>query len=162
MTENQPVTAPLGKRLLAILYDSLIVFFIIIVAIIILQFLVISIFDVNTVAIPNGENEALGKEIPADSFITYFFKSLWLILSLFYFSYFWTKRGQTPGMKVWNLKVVNANNSHISWYQAVKRYLFAFFGIGLVWVLFNKRNRALQDLLSNTHLISVKNVAPKQ
>lgn len=162
MSKTEFVPAPLLKRFLAILYDSLIAFFIIILAIIILQFLVISIFDINTVAIPNGQNEALGKEIPADSFLTYFFKSLWLILSLFYFSYFWVKRGQTPGMKVWKLRVINADNENISVYQAVKRYLFAFFGLGLIWALFNKRHRALQDILSNTHLVSVSNVASKQ
>jgi len=153
--------APFGSRLLAILYDSLIVFFIIIFSIIILQFFVISVFDINTVAIPTGTDDTAGKEIPADSFVTYFFKSLWLILSLLYFSYFWTKRGQTPGMKVWKLKVVRENDKHISWYQAMKRYLFAFFGLGLIWVIFNKKHSALQDILSSTHLISIKNDSSK-
>lgn len=161
MSESVFPPAPFGKRLLAIFYDCLIVFFIIIFSIIILQFFVISAFDINTVAIPTGTDDSAGKEIPADSFMTYFFKSLWLIISLLYFSYFWTKRGQTPGMKVWKLKVVRENDININWYQAVKRYLFAFFGLGLVWAIFNKKHLALQDILSSTQLISIKNDASK-
>lgn len=161
MSESVFPTAPFGKRLLAILYDILIVFFIIIFSIIILQFLVISAFDINTVAIPTGTDDTAGKEIPADSVMTYFFKSLWLIISLLYFSYFWTKRGQTPGMQVWKLKVVRDNDKNIRWYQAIKRYLFAFFGLGLVWIIFNKKRLTLQDVLSGTLIVSIKNDASK-
>jgi len=159
MNESQslPTNATFGKRLLAILYDSLIVFFIIIITIIILQFIAIAALDINTVAIPNGENQEIGKEIPADSSINYFFESLWLILSLSYFAYFWTKRGQTPGMKVWKIKVIQNNGKNITWYQAVKRYLFAFFGVGLLVIIMNKKRLALQDILSHSQLVSLRN-----
>ncbi len=136
MSANQP--AKLGSRLLAILYDILIVFLIIVITIIVIQFIV-------------GQ----GKEIPADHIIHTILKNFWILLSFLYFGYFWTKRGQTPGMKVWKVKVINPNGGLISWLQALKRYVAALFGIGLLFVIFNRDRLALQDKISGTSLIRV-------
>ena len=125
----------LGTRLLAILYDTLIVFFIIVVSIIVIQLIL-------------GQ----GKEIPADSIIHKILESFWFIISFLYFGYFWTKRGQTPGMKVWKIAVVNRNRDQVSWKQATMRYFFALFGLGLLWSIFDKNKLPLQDRLSHTKL----------
>lgn len=125
----------LGTRLLAILYDTLIVFFIIVFSIIVIQLIL-------------GQ----GKAIPADSIIHKILQSFWFILSFLYFGYYWTKRGQTPGMKVWKIAVVNWHHDQVTWKQAAMRYVFALFGLGLFWSIFDKNRLALQDKLSHTKL----------
>jgi len=139
MNNQQP--ARLGKRLLAILYDSLIVFFIIVVVLIVIQFVI-------------GQ----GKEIPADSLINNVLKSFWLILSFLYFGHYWTKRGQTPGMRVWKVKVVDHNGALINWTQSASRYVFALFGFGLLWMIIDKEHLALQDRISKTRLINSESI----
>ena len=146
--------ATLGKRLLAILYDVLIVFLIIVLVSLITQQIIIQsgLIELEQVAISNIESVFV---IPADSIASLILKSLWIILSFLYFAYFWTKRGQTPGMKVWKIKVVNHNGALISWPQALIRYITSVFGIGLIASFFNKNRSALQDMLSNTKLVKV-------
>lgn len=128
--------ARLGKRLLAILYDSLIVFFIIVVVLIIVQLII-------------GQ----GKEIPAESVVNHVLKSFWLIISFLYFGHYWTKRGQTPGMRVWKIKAISHNGSLMNWTQSASRYVFSLFGFGLLWMIVDKEHLALQDRMSKTRLI---------
>ena len=144
--------ATLGKRLLAILYDILIVFLITVVVSLVSQQIIIQsgIIELEQVPISAGESVFV---IPADSIANLFLKSLWLILSFLYFGYYWTQKGQTPGMKVWKVKVVNRDGVLISWTQSLLRYLTAFFGLGLLWSLFNKKRNATQDILSKSVLI---------
>jgi uncharacterized RDD family membrane protein YckC len=146
--------ATLGKRLLAILYDVLIVFLFILVISLITQQIIIQSGLIELEQVPISETESVFV-IPADSIANAILKSLWLILSFLYFGYYWTKRGQTPGMKVWKLKVVNHDGTLISWIQAILRYLSAFFGFGLLWSIFNNKHRATQDVLSKSVIIKV-------
>ncbi len=137
---SSPASAPatIRSRLLSIFYDSLIVFFIIVIMIIVIQLIV-------------GQ----GKEIPAEHIIHKILKSFWLFISFLYFGYFWTKRGQTPGMSVWKIKVVNKHNELISWSESLIRYITALFGLGLLLIPFNKPRQAIQDIMSKTTLIKV-------
>jgi len=146
--------ATIRSRLLSIFYDSLIVFFIIIISTLIIQQIIISsgLFTLQQIQI--SETEVINT-IPSDSPTNLFLKSLWLILSFLYFAYFWTKHGQTPGMKVWKIKVVNYNNALISWPESLIRYVTALFGLGLLLIPFNKPRQAIQDILSKTSLIKV-------
>lgn len=148
--------ASLGKRLLAIFYDLLILFFIIVIVTFAIQQLIIQLelITLNQVQISAEETIAV---IPPDSVLNLALKNLWVIISLFYFGHFWTKRGQTPGMKVWKIKAVTQENSLLSWGQSLKRYVFALLGLGLIWIVFDKNNLALQDRLSNTKLITITN-----
>ena len=144
--------ATLGKRLLAILYDVLIVFLITVVVSLITQQIIIQsgLIELEQVPISAGEFVFV---IPADSISNLFLKSLWILLSFIYFAFFWTTRGQTPGMKVWKVRVISHDGTQISWIQALLRYLTAFFGLGLLWSLFNKKRNTTQDILSKSVLI---------
>jgi len=130
--------ARLRNRILAIIYDSLIAFFITVIIIMILQFAI-----------------SQGKEISADSYIMLALKNFWVLISFFYFGYYWTKRGQTPGMKVWKIKAITNEGGLMTWGGALKRYVFALLGIGLLWIIIDKDRLALQDKLSGTRLINV-------
>ena len=140
-TSTHKSHVPLGKRLLAIVYDVLIAFLITIITIVVIQLIL-----------------GAGKEIPAGHPVNYVLKLFWGLIPFFYFAYYWTERGQTPGMRVWSIKVVS-NTNHgalITWKQAIYRYLFAIFGFGLIAIFFDKNNLALQDRMSQSHLIKFR------
>lgn len=149
---KNPLAATLLKRLLSILYDVLIIFFITVVLSIIIQQLVISLELVTLEKLKDKTGEIA--IIPASSFISIFLKSLWTLISFGYFAYFWTKNGQTLGMGVWKVKAITHEGSIMSWKNALYRYVFALFGLGLFWMIIDKQGLALQDRFSNTHLIN--------
>ena len=149
----------LGKRLLAIFYDVLILFFVTIIVTLIIQQIIIQLALVPLESVQISATETINM-IPTDSIANFFLKSLWAIVSFFYFYYYWTKRGQTPGMKVWKIKLEpmlgTMNGSSITTLQVIKRYVFAFFGLGIVWMLIDKDKLALQDRISKT---IIKNIS---
>jgi uncharacterized RDD family membrane protein YckC len=51
---------------------------------------------------------------------------LWLVLIfVWFFGFFWTRRGQTLGMQVWKLRVEDEQGKLLAWPLAVRRLLFA-------------------------------------
>ena len=149
------LSASLGKRLLAIIYDVLIIFFITFIITLVIQQILINF---QLVPLEHVQINAQGDKvavIPGDSLVTLFLKSLGFIVSFFYLLYYWTKRGQTPGMRVWKVKVINSNGTIPDSVQAALRFIFAVFGLGLVWIPFNKNHLALQDAMSKTRLIRI-------
>lgn len=81
-----------------------------------------------------------------------------VLLSFFFFGWFWTHGGQTLGMKAWNLYLINPDGRFIDWRTAMIRYCSAVlswsvFGLGFSWILLNQRKLAWHDIISNTQLI---------
>lgn len=148
-----PQVANLGKRLLSIFYDVLILFFVTVLLTILIQQLIINLELVTLEIIKEGKGEIA--IIPPDSILSFILKSLWTLISFFFFGFYWTKRGQTPGMRVWKVKAISHNGQLMNWKSALYRYVFALFGFGLFWIIFDKQKLALQDRFSNTHLIIV-------
>ncbi len=72
---------------------------------------------------------------------------------------FWLKNGQTPGLKAYDIKLVdNTTKQRVSVMQVLIRYittLFAVISIFLLFVpFFNKDKKTFQDILSNTTIIN--------
>jgi len=145
-------SAGLGKRILTIIYDILILFFIIIVVTFIIQQIIIQL-ELTTLEQVQISAEETITVIPADSFVNFALKNLWVVISFFYLGHYWTSGGQTLGMKVWKIKAVTNDGGLMSWGNALKRYVFALLGLGLFWIIIDKENLALQDRMSNTKLI---------
>ena len=82
-----------------------------------------------------------------------------VIVQLAYFPYFWAKSGQTPGMKLANVKVVrDADGGPITAGQAILRLIGfwvsqAVFYIGFIWIFIDKRQRGWFDLIAGTIVI---------
>ncbi len=146
--------AGLGKRILSIFYDALILFFIIIVATFIIQQIIIQLELITLEQVQISAKETI-VVIPTDSILTLILKNLWVVISFFYFGHYWTKRGQTLGMKVWKIKAVTHDGELMMWGQVLKRYVFSLLGLGLFWMIFDKENLPLQDRMSKTKLIKV-------
>ena len=69
-----------------------------------------------------------------------------------FFLFFWTRRGQTLGMLAWRLRVTDGN-APISLRQAHLRMVggilsLACLGLGHLWMLFDRQGRTWPDILS--------------
>ncbi|MEY8251112.1 MAG: RDD family protein, partial [Colwellia sp.] len=71
-----------------------------------------------------------------------------------FFVYFWSKKGQTLGMRAWRLRLQNLDGSLLSKTTAVKRLVPTLLGLGNFWVLFDRKNKlSLQDRITNTEVV---------
>ena len=135
MTDEKP-SASLSRRLAAIFYDSL---------------LIIAIWLITTflfVALLNNGNAVKGPFLQA---------GLYMEACLFY-TYFWRLRGQTLGMQVWKIKVINAHNLTLRWQECFARLFFALvsvsmLGAGFLWMLFDEDKLTWHDRASGTKVI---------
>lgn len=72
----------------------------------------------------------------------------------FFFVWFWSKSGQTLGMKAWRLRVQNHDGTRINKMTGLKRLLPTLLGLGNFAVLFDRKNKlSLQDRLTNTEVV---------
>ncbi|GLS89527.1 RDD family protein [Psychromonas marina] len=69
-----------------------------------------------------------------------------------FYGYFWSKGGQTIGMKAWRLRVQNSDGSNIGFTQALIRMATSAFGLGNLLVLMKNRN-AFQDLWAECEVV---------
>jgi uncharacterized RDD family membrane protein YckC len=74
---------------------------------------------------------------------------------------FWLKNGQTPGLKAYDIKLVdNLTKQRVSVIQVLVRYLTTLFAVVSIFLLFipffNKDKKTFQDILSNTIIINDK------
>ena len=77
-----------------------------------------------------------------------------------FFVYFWSKKGQTLGMRAWRLRVQNQNGSLISKMTGLKRLLPTLLGLGNFTVIFDRKNKlSLQDRLTKTEVVVLTNEA---
>ncbi len=86
---------------------------------------------------------------------------LWLSIGGYFVSC-WIKSGQTLALQAWKLRIVNADNSPLTFKQACVRYVLAtllmlLFGVSLWWALFDKQRLFLHDRLLQTKCVSVLN-----
>jgi len=79
---------------------------------------------------------------------------------------FWTFKGQTPGMKAYDIKVINKNKKNPNIFQSTLRYIFmpiSIFSIfGLLIAFFRKDRQTLHDLLSKTLMIKAEGEVDKK
>jgi uncharacterized RDD family membrane protein YckC len=129
--------APHGERLVAYIFDILILG--------VAYFLALVIFGALSFAAP-----LLGIPLLILSFI---------FLPLVYFPWFWVRGGQTPGMRVFSLYVVrDRDGGTIGWGAAILRLIGYWinglvFYLGYIWILIDKRRRGWHDLIAGTVVI---------
>jgi uncharacterized RDD family membrane protein YckC len=81
------------------------------------------------------------------------------VVDIAYFPYFWKTRGQTPGMRQFQLYVVrDRDGGPISSGQAVMRLIGYWidgvvFYLGFIWILIDSRKRGWHDLIAGTVVI---------
>ena len=81
---------------------------------------------------------------------------LLVLVSLSFFGYFWSKSGQTIGMRAWRMQVRRLDGSLPGFWQSAWRSLCALLGLGNILVLVDIKNkRALQDYLSGCEVVTL-------
>ncbi len=136
------------RRLLALVYDALIVIAILILAGAIGTAVTVAFYGTQAV-IETG----ILTENPV-----YF---SWLLFCWFYYYYYcWSKTGQTLAMKTWRIQLITTNNTEIEMHQALIRFFTALLGLGNITALLPSR-WTLHDSLSKTRVVVLPKAAKK-
>jgi len=140
-----PEAGPI-RRILALVYDLLMV-----VAISLVYVLIVSIGDVAFTSVQVGDAVEVYDQL--------WYRAGFVIVNTLFFVYFWHRAGQTIGMRAWRLKLVDAQTGvPPSLQQCILRCIVAplAIGLGLIgywWCWRDKEGRALQDRLTKTRVI---------
>jgi uncharacterized RDD family membrane protein YckC len=71
-----------------------------------------------------------------------------------YCAMFWQLAGRTPGMAVLGLRVVTVDGRPMGWFVTlVRALLLAYFPIGALWLLVNRRHQAVHDKIVRTTVV---------
>lgn len=75
-----------------------------------------------------------------------------------YFIWYWSHGGQTLAMQTWKIQLTTATGSHPTPARMLLRYALAwpsvvYFGVGLIWALFDRDRQFLHDRLAGTRLV---------
>jgi uncharacterized RDD family membrane protein YckC len=75
-----------------------------------------------------------------------------------FFGWFWTRRGQTLGMRAWRLRVVREDGATRSWSDSLKRMTAALvslapLGFGYFWLWFDRDKLTWHDRWTHTRII---------
>ena len=89
--------------------------------------------------------------------------NLWVIIAFFaweffYYAYFWTASGKTPGMTLLGLQVVGHDGSNVGTQRGLVRTLafplsFLLLGLGFAGILLGRDRRALHDSIAGTAVV---------
>ena len=144
--------AGLTRRLASLMYDGLVVIAFAMLTTVAYLLIIQGFISVGVLSL--GDHEDVSALIQSSPLL-YGLRSVLLVLvSMIFFSYFWTKSGQTIGMRAWRLKVQTPDGQLLSWPKAMVRSLFALLGLGNLLVLVDfKHKRALQDLICGTEVL---------
>ena len=128
-------SAGFGRRLMASLYDWL---------------LVLAIMMVASVPLVAPSNDAISPGNP-------FYRLTLVAITAGFFSGFWSYTGQTLGMRAWRLKLTRTDGSTVSFGQALLRFTCACIsaipcGLGFFWVLFGQERLSWHDRWSDTRI----------
>ena len=111
---SSPAPAGLLRRLGAILSDALVLF---------------GLLALTTLFVFVPVLNAMGKKAMVPSEVGWGLSILYVIsllgVCLGFYGYFWTRSGQTIGMRAWRLSLVTLDGGLLGWKQAVQRWLVA-------------------------------------
>lgn len=132
-------TAPcaLPRRLLILVYDSLVVTALLLLA--------------TALALVAGFDQVTAGK---DPLFTLYLLAVWFL----YLALFWRRGGMTVGMRSWHVIIEREDGQRPGWGQCLLRFLVSFvsaacFGLGFAWSLFDAQKRTWHDLASNTRLV---------
>lgn len=138
-TAQQKPSPSLLRRLVAMVYDALLV--------------VALVFVVNGIALAVA-SQALQKEVLDPVTV----QALTALSVASFFSLFWITNGQTLGMQAWRIKLVDFEGNKPGIIQSLLRCLGACLsagclGLGYLWCIVDRHKRYWHDYISRTELI---------
>jgi uncharacterized RDD family membrane protein YckC len=139
LTRAAPQSAPLLRRLAALAYDAL------------LLGGLLFVFTLALILLRGGR--AIGPD-------TLWYRASLVAVAFAFCAAFWTRGGQTLGMRAWRIRVVALDGRELSWPRAALRFVASWVallpaGLGYWWALFDRERRCWHDRLSGTRVIRV-------
>lgn len=133
-----PVNASLLRRLGAILYDSLLVLAVLMLA------------TIPFIAVRGGDIVE-----PSDNLI---YQVCMLLVTYAFFTFFWCYGGQTLGMRAWRMRLETGDGGVPTFLTASLRFFLAVvsllpLGLGFFWQLWDRDGLTLHDRWSGTRLV---------
>lgn len=142
------------RRFASLVYDTLAIIAFAMLTVVLYLFAIQGLISLDVIALNGAED--VSARIQDSLLLSGIRSSLLVLVGLVFFGYFWTKSGQTIGMRAWRLKVQTHQGNLISWPQAIIRSISAFLGLGNLVVLVDFKNKkALQDYLSKTEVVTL-------
>ncbi|KPZ64424.1 RDD family protein [Pseudoalteromonas sp. P1-16-1b] len=142
------------RRFASLVYDTLAIIAFAMLTVVLYLFAIQGLISLDFIALNGAED--VSARIQDSLLLSGIRSSLLVLVGLVFFGYFWTKSGQTIGMRAWRLKVQTNQGSLISWPQAIIRSISALLGLGNLVVLVDFKNKkALQDYLSKTEVVTL-------
>lgn len=133
----RPEHCSLKRRLLAVIYDSVL--------------LSAVLFFATAIALPANAGAAFEQGNAL--------YSMYLLLASYaYFTWQWKKGRQTLGMRAWRIYLTTATGEALTWRRLSLRFAlaclsWAAFGAGFAWALFDPDRLAFHDRFSDTMLV---------
>lgn len=150
----EPTNAGVIRRLVAMVYDGLLLFAVLFIATLI-PALIFSPEHIENSPQTNAVVHELNQ--PLDGWL---FRIYLVLVIILFNGMFWRRQGQTLGMQAWRLKLVSQSGGTPSWGQCAIRVLasmvsLACGGLGYFWAWIDKRSLTWHDRLSNTQVLQL-------
>ncbi|WP_343034674.1 RDD family protein [Alteromonas ponticola] len=151
---NNLKRASFFKRLLAMIYDTLVATAVGMCAAMVIIVTLVVLFH-------NGVLDMGDYAQPADaiqaSWQIKLIVQIWVVGWIVgFFLWFWKRGGQTIGMRAWRLKIYNTQDTPITWTRLVLRLIASLGGLGTFWVLLDYKNKqSLQDRVAGTEVLQL-------
>ncbi len=145
--EEAAVSSGLLRRLAALLYDAFLVAAIWMAMGFALQFVV----GADTSQLVDGR-------VQTDPVLDAILFTGEVLSAATFYIWFWMRTGQTLGMIAWRIKAVRVDGGFMNLRQGLLRFVLAWpaffcFGIGYLWLYFDRNGDALHDKLSGTRVV---------
>jgi uncharacterized RDD family membrane protein YckC len=136
------VSAGFGRRIAAVLYDTLLL-------------IALQVILTTTLVLGVTRMEITPEKVGAWA---YFYRALLLAIIVGYYLANWTRSGQTLGMRAWHLRAVTATGKPLSLKAAAIRLCWAALAwapaaLGVLWIYLDEDHLAVQDRLSGTRIV---------
>ena len=87
-----------------------------------------------------------------------FFRTFLFLVCFSFYAWFWMHGGQTLGMRAWRLRLQRPDGQPITLWHALLRFMAAipslgFAGLGLFWMLVDRDKMAVHDRISESVIV---------
>lgn len=149
-TQSLP-PAGLFRRLGALFYDSLVVLALVMMA----GGLIVAILEALVAAglLSYGSYTDVSDLLTRHPVWSPIYTAYLALVWVYFFVYFWTKAGQTLGMRAWKLQVQNLQGGRITVTQALIRLGTSAFGLANLAVPLDTKKRGFQDIWAKTQVV---------
>ena len=87
-----------------------------------------------------------------------FFRTFLFLICFSFYTWFWLHGGQTLGMRAWRLRLQRPDGQPVTIWQALLRFMaaipsLALAGLGLFWMLADRDKMAVHDRISGSVIV---------